>query len=81
MYLLRYLRKTLKLSMVDRKIYEKKAEELKKIYNHYHDKRKELLTNTISKVEDVFGDVISKDNFSQGQITKVNIFLTELLWM
>ena len=66
--------KTLKLSMVDRNIYEKKAEELKKIYNHYLDKRKEILINTIFRVEDVSGDVISKYIFSQGQITKLNFF-------
>ena len=45
--------------MVDEKINEKEAEELKKIYNHYIDKRKETMTSTQFKVEDVFGDVIS----------------------
>ena len=63
--------RTLKQSMVDKKIDEKEAEELKKIYNHYIDKRKEILKNTEFKVEDVFGDIISKDNFSQEQITKI----------
>ena len=62
--------KTLKESMLDKKIDEKEAQELKKIYNHYLDKRKEIMKNTNFKVEDVFGDVISKDNFSQEQITK-----------
>ena len=56
---------TLKTSIVDKKIDEKEAEELKKVYNHYIDKRKEIKRNTSFKVEDVFGDVISKDNFSQ----------------
>ena len=51
--------------MVDEKIDEKEAEELKKIYIHYIDKRTEIMKNTSFKVEDVFGDVISKDNFSQ----------------
>ena len=32
------------------------------------------MKNTQFKVEDVFGVVISKDNFSQEQITKLNIF-------
>ena len=45
-----------------KKIDEKEAEELK-IYNHYIDKRKEIITNTQFKVEDAFGDVISKDYF------------------
>ena len=51
--------------MVDKKIDGKEAQELKKIYNHYLDKRKEKMKNTQFKVEDVFGDVISKDNFNQ----------------
>ena len=54
------LEKNLKTSMVDKIIDEKEAEELKKVYNHYIDKRKEIMTNTQFKVEDVFGDVISK---------------------
>ena len=62
--------KNLKTSMVDKIIDEKEAEELKKVYNHYIDKRKEIMTNTQFEVEGVFGDVISKDNFSQEQITK-----------
>ena len=54
--------KTMKQSMIDKKIDEKEAQELKKIYNHYIDKRSEIMKNTSFKVEDVFGDVISKDN-------------------
>ena len=71
--------KTLKQSMVDKKIDEKKAEELKKIYNHYIDKRKEIMKNTQFKVEDVFGHVISKDNFRQEQITKLINFLAKIM--
>ena len=66
--------KTLKQSMVHKKIDEKEAQELKKIYNHYIDKRNEIMKNTQFKAEDVFGDVISKDNLGQEQITKLNIF-------
>ena len=55
-----------------KKIDEKGALELRKIYNHYLDKRKEIMKNTQFKVEDVFGDVISKDNFSREQTTKRN---------
>ena len=33
------------------------------------------MKDTQFKVENVFGDVISKDNFSQEQITKLKIFL------
>ena len=71
--------KTLKQSMVDKKIDEKEAQELKKIYNHYIDKRSEIMKITSFKVEDVFGDVISKDNFSQEQITKLNNFLAKIM--
>ena len=35
------------------------------------------MKNTQFKVEDVFGDVISKDKFSQEQITKLNKFLAK----
>ena len=62
--------KILKQSMLDKEIDEKEAQELKKIYNRSLDKRKEFMKNTNFKVEDVFGDVISKGNFSQEQITK-----------
>ena len=64
--------KTLKQSMVDKKIDEKEAQELKKIYDQYIIKRSKIMKNTQFKVEDAFGDVISKDNFSQQQITKLN---------
>ena len=37
------------------------------------------MKNTSFKVEDVFGDVISKDNFSQEQITKLNNFLAKIM--
>ena len=69
--------KTLKQSMVDKKIDEKETQDLKKIYNHYLDKRKEINKNTNLKVEDVFGDVISKDHFSQEQINKFKKFLSK----
>ena len=57
--------KTLKQSMIDKENDEKETLELKKTYNHYIDKRSEIMKNKHFRVEDVFGDVISKDNFSQ----------------
>ena len=42
--------KTLNQSKIDKKIDEKEAEELKKIYNHYIDKRKEIMNSTKFKV-------------------------------
>ena len=65
--------------MVDKKIDQKAADELKMFYNPYIEKRKEILKNTNFKVEDFFGDVISKDNFSPEQITKLINFLAKIL--
>ena len=74
-----FYEKTLKTTMVDKKNDQKKAEELKKIYNHYHDKRKAIMKNTSFEVEDVFGDNISENNFSQEQITKLNNLLAKTM--
>ena len=52
---------------------------MKKIYNHYIDKRSEFMKNTQFKVEDVFGNVISKDDFSQEQISKLINFLARIM--
>ena len=71
--------KTLNQSMIDKKIDEKEALELKKIYNHYLDKRKQVMDSTKFKVEDIFGDVISKDSISPEQITKLNNFLAKIM--
>ena len=71
--------KTLNQSMVDRKIHEKEAQEVKKIYNHYIEKRSEIMKNTTFKVEDVFGDIISKDSLSPEQTTKLNNFLAKIM--
>ena len=70
--------KTVIQSMIDKKIDEKEASEMKKIYNHYVDKQKEIMDSTKFKVEDVFGDVISKDSISPEQITKLKIFLAKI---
>ena len=66
--------KKLNQSMIDKKIDKKEALELKKIYNHYLDKRKQIMDSTKFKVEDIFGDVISKDSISPEQITKPKNF-------
>ena len=68
--------KTLNQSMID-KLDEKEALELKKINNHYLDKRKQIMDSTKFKVEDIFGDVISKDSISPEQITKLNNFFKQ----
>ena len=71
--------KTLKESMIDKKINQKEAEQLKQIFNPYIDKKSEIMKNTQFKVEDVFGDVISKDSSSPEQITKLNNFLAKIM--
>ena len=63
--------KTLEESMIDKRIDEKEALKFKMIYNHYLDKRKEIMNSTKIKVEDIFGDVISKDSNSPELITKL----------
>ena len=65
--------------MIDKKINEKEALELKKVYNHYLDKRKKIMNSTKFKVEDIFGDVTSKDSVLPEQITKPNIFLAKIM--
>ena len=71
--------KTLKISLVDKKIDEKEAMELKKIYNHFLNKRSEIMKLSQFKIEDVFGDFTSKDSFSQEQITKHKNFLAKIM--
>ena len=71
--------KILKESMIDKKIDQKEAEQLKQIYNHYIDKKSEIMKNTQFKVEDIFTNVISKDTISTEQITKLNNFLAKMM--
>ena len=70
--------KTLKESMIDKND-QKESEQLKQIYNRYVDKKSEIMKNTSFKVEDVFGNVISKDTISTEQITKLNNFLAKMM--
>ena len=69
--------KTLMEFMVDKKIDQKEAEQLKQIYNNYVDKRKEIMDSTKFKVENIFGDVISKDSISPEEITNLNNFFSK----
>ena len=61
-------------SIIHKKSDEKEGKELKKVYNHCIDKRKVTMKNTQFKVEDISGDVTSKDFISAEQITKPNNF-------
>ena len=60
--------------MIDKNIHEKEAQDLKKTYDHYLDKRKEVMKNTDFKVEDV---ELGKDNFSNEQKPELNNFSAE----
>ena len=71
--------KTLKQSPVDKKIDDKEVLELKKNYNLYPDKRKNVMTKTSFKVEDVLGDVISKNSNSPEEKTKHKIFFAKIM--
>ena len=66
--------KTLKQSIVDKKIVDKEAKELKKNYNQISGKRTDIMNITQLKVEDVFDDLLGKDNFSPEQITERKLF-------
>ena len=66
-------------SIIDKKIDENEAQELKNIYNHYIDKKSEILKNTKFEVEDILGDVISKDTISPEQITKFKNFSAKIM--
>ena len=65
--------------MIDKKIDVKEAQEIKKIYNYYLDTRSEFLKNSQFQVEDVFGDITSKDSISKEQITTPNKFSAKLM--
>ena len=69
--------KALNQSLIDKKIDEKEGEELKQIYNHYLEKRKDIMNSTKSSVEDVFGN--SKVSVSSEQIQKLNNFLAKMM--
>ena len=69
--------KTLEYPIIDKKIDEKEALEMKKICNNYLDKRKGIMRNTQLKVEDIFADIISQSSISPKQSTKLNKFLSQ----
>ena len=66
--------KKLKQSMEDKKRDKKEVNEYKKIYKHYLVQWKEIIKNASSRVQVVFGDVISKDSFSPEQAIKLTEF-------
>ena len=69
----------MKQSIIDKKVDVKEAKELRKIDNHYLDKRKDKTKTTQFNVEDIFGDITFKDTFSPEKITKLNNFLAKMI--
>ena len=65
--------KTINQFMIDEKIDEKEALGLKKFYNHYFDKRKDITNSTEFRIE-IFVDVKSKGSFLPEQRTKPNFW-------
>ena len=51
----------------------------KNIYNHYLDKRSDIMKITQFKVKDVFGDVLGKEIISRKQITEIVEFLAKMI--
>ena len=73
------MKRICRIQWLIKKINEKETDQLKQIYNHYIDKKSEIMKNTSFKVEDVFTDVISKDTISPEQITNLNNFLAKMM--
>ena len=49
------------------------------MYIHFLDKRKVINKNTLFKVEDVFGDIITQDSVSPGKMTQLEKFLVKIM--
>ena len=64
----------MKESLIDKKIDQNEAEQLEQFYNHYFDKRSEIMINTQFKVKVIFDDVVGKDSISTEQKTNLNNF-------
>ena len=65
--------------MVVRKTDEKEAEEVKKFFIHYLDKKSDTMKNTEFKAEDIFGGILNKNSFSPEQITNFSNFLGRMM--
>ena len=60
--------------MVDKKTDEKEANELKRIYNRYHDKRSGIMKNNQFKVQEIFDDTLNKTSISPEPTNELNNF-------
>ena len=50
--------------MIDKKIDDKEAQEVNKIYNHYLDKRTDITKNTQFKVEEIYGVILNEETIT-----------------
>ena len=67
--------------MIDKKPDDKRAQRIRKMYNHYLDKRSDVMKNAHFKVQDVFGATSGKEDFSRKQITNIIKFLVKMIWI
>ena len=71
--------KSLKQSVIDRKINEKETHELKKQCNLYLDERSDIMRSTQFMVEEVFGRLLNKASLFVEQITKLSNFSAKMI--
>ena len=71
--------KTLNKSMIDKRVDEKESEGLKKIYNHYSDKRKDTMKSTEIPYHELSVDILGEDGITSDQTTEHKILLAKLL--
>ena len=71
--------KTSKQSKVDKNLKQEEAVDLKIIYNHYLDKKYDIMKNTQFRVEDTFCDILGKKSFSPEQIFERKKILTKII--
>ena len=66
--------------MVDKKKFiQKKLLNLENIFNHYSDKRNDIMKKSQINLEDILSDTLGKDSILPEQITKRNIFQTKMM--
>ena len=65
--------------MIDKNINQKEAVDLKIIYNHYFDKRSDIMKNKQFKVGDTFCDIIGKKSCALEQTFELDKIVTKIL--
>ena len=68
-----------KHSKIGKRVDEKEAQEMKNKDCQNWDKRTDIIKHTQFKVEDVFGDILSKGSISKEQTRKLNFFSAEMM--